>query len=182
MRANKKTKVKKSAKPAKKNERKPSKKIAAKSNPVANLSFPTNQWDKKSSELVLSRLRQIESDEGYCSERSLQKLAQELDVPIIKLYGIATFFSFLTTKPRGRHVIRVCYSISCHLNKSSGLLQILERELGIKPGETTRDGRFSLRLTSCIGACDAGPALLMDGMPYTRMDEAKVKELLGQYK
>ena len=86
---------------------------------------------------------------------------------------MASFYAFLSTKPRGKHVIRVCKSLPCYLENAPMIVESVARSIGIKPGETTADGSFSFELTNCIGACDQAPAMLVDDTVYGNLTPGK---------
>ena len=133
---------------------------------------------KEVSDLLLPRLKAIQEKEGYISEKSMKELSKELKIPISRIYGVATFYAMLHTKKQGKHIIEICNSPSCHVNGSNKLISYIEKELGVRLGNTTPDGNFSFYATSCIGCCDEAPAMLIDGKAYTNLDEKKVKEIL----
>jgi NADH-quinone oxidoreductase subunit E len=99
-----------------------------------------------------------------------------------EVYGVASFYSFLSTKPLGRNVIRVCKSLPCYLKNSEMIIGAVAKELGIAPGETTVDRRFSFELTNCIGQCDKAPAMLIDGDVYGDLTPEKIAGILKGYK
>lgn len=131
---------------------------------------------------VLTRLKTAQSRFGYVPEESILEIAQALNVPISEVYGVATFYSFLSTRPLGENVIWVCRSLPCHLKHSDMIIEAVTEETGIKPGETTADGRFSLRLTNCIGACDLAPAMLVNHDLHGNLTPARISEILKSYK
>lgn len=133
-------------------------------------------------ENVLVRLKKAQGQFGYIPEKSIMEIAQSLDLPVSEVYGVATFYSFLATRPRGRNVIRVCQSLPCHLKHSGILIDTLESALGIKPGETTADSRFSLEFTNCIGACDLAPAILINSDLHGNLTPDKISQILKSYK
>ena len=112
----------------------------------------------------------------------IAELAQSFDVPVSEVYGVASFYSFLTTKPLGRNVIRVCKSLPCYLENSTMIIESLAETLGIKPGGTTDNGKFSLELTNCIGACDVAPAMLINSDVHGNLTPDKIADILRQYK
>lgn len=107
----------------------------------------------------------------------MSELAERLDVPESHLYGVATFYSLLSTG-RAKHTIRVCNSISCHLGKSDEIIGEAQSLLGILPGETTTDGVFRLETAGCLGACGVGPAVLVDDRLYTRVDASGIGRII----
>lgn len=133
-------------------------------------------------ENILIRLKRVESQFGYIPEESITEVAQSLDLPVSEIYGVATFYSFLATKPLGRNVIWVCQNLPCHLKHAETTIDNLERILGIKPGETTSDNKFSLKLTNCIGACDYAPAMLINHDLHGNLTPNKISQILKLYK
>jgi len=127
---------------------------------------------------LLVQLKKAQSEFGCVPEKFLTKLARSLNISISEAYGVATFYSFLSTRALGRNVIRVCKSLPCYLKHSRMIIQCVEDELGIKPGETTPDGRFSLELTNCIGACDKAPAILINHDIHTSLTTKKLPQIL----
>jgi NADH-quinone oxidoreductase subunit E len=134
--------------------------------------------EKKVSELLLPQLREIQEKEGFLSEESLKELSIKIKIPITKIYEVATFYSFLSVKDKGKHMIRICSSPACYINGSDNIIDIFEKFLRIKVGETTKDKKFTLEKTSCIGCCDESPAALIDDKTYTCLNETKIKEIL----
>ena len=108
-------------------------------------------------------------------------IARSLGLPLSEVYGVATFYAFLSVKPQGRHMIRVCKSLPCHMKNGLMVVESLEREIGIRPGETAPRGRFSLELTSCIGACDQAPAMQVNDDVHGHLTPYKISEILKSY-
>src|SRR3989304_6430679 len=102
---------------------------------------------------VLELLKERQNKYGYISDDFIAETARSFNMPVGEVYGVATFYSFLTTKLKGRHVIRVCKSVPCFLKNSEMIVGALKKQLGANIGETTADGRFSFELTNCIGQC-----------------------------
>jgi len=131
---------------------------------------------------LLERLKQAQHRYGYLPEKTIARIAKALDIPIGEVYGVATFYSFLATKPQGRNIIRVCKSLPCFLKNYRMIIESIENEMGIKPGETTPDGRFSFQLTNCIGACDKAPAMMINSDVHTDLTPGKIAQILQAYK
>ncbi|HUU07934.1 MAG TPA: NADH-quinone oxidoreductase subunit NuoE [Dehalococcoidales bacterium] len=131
---------------------------------------------------LLERLKQAQHRYGYLPEKTIARIAKALDIPVGEVYGVATFYSFLATKPQGRNIIRVCKSLPCFLKNSRMIIESIEGEMGIKPGETTPDGRFSFQLTNCIGACDKAPAMMINSDVHTDLTPDKIAQILQAYK
>jgi NADH-quinone oxidoreductase E subunit len=136
---------------------------------------------KERAELV-ERLKEAQGLHGYVTEEVIVALAKSLNIPVHEVYGVASFYSFLATRPLGRNVIRVCRSLPCHLKSAEMIMEAVAKELGIGPGETTADGRFSFELTNCIGLCDHAPAMLVNQDPHVDLTPAKIKQILKSYK
>lgn len=132
--------------------------------------------------ILMNKLREIQERDGYLSENSLKELSKDMDVPISRLYGMATFYSMFHTKKMGKNIIEICGSPSCFLNGGLTLEQFLIKELNIDIGETTKDGKFTLLKTSCIGCCDIAPAMLFNGRPVGHLTENKIKKIFKKCK
>jgi len=114
-------------------------------------------------------------------EEFLGEVAESLNISIGEAYGVATFYSFLSTRPLGKNVIRICRSLPCYLRNCRMIAQSVEDRLGIKPGETTADGKFSFELTNCIGACDRAPAMLINSDIHVDLTPRKISRILRAY-
>ncbi|MGB6064708.1 MAG: NADH-quinone oxidoreductase subunit NuoE [Desulfomonilaceae bacterium] len=136
--------------------------------------------DRKRTKL-LEMLKQEQRKNGHVSEAFIEETAAHLDLPVSDVYGVATFYSFISIAPQGRHVIRVCKSVSCDLKETSPIINTIQKTAGIKPGETSSNGRFSLVMTNCIGACDQAPAMLVDDDLHGNLNPEKVVEILKSY-
>ena len=136
------------------------------------------KWPKE----LLVRLKEAQNKSGCVTEELMAELAGSLDIPVNDVYGVASFYSFLSTRPLGRNVIRICKSLPCYLKNYQSIVETVEKELGIKPGETTSDGRFSFELTNCIGLCDRAPAMLINTDPHVDLTPDKISQILNNYK
>jgi NADH-quinone oxidoreductase subunit E len=131
---------------------------------------------------LLERLKQAQHRYGYLPEKTIARISKALDIPIGEVYGTATFYSFLAPTPQGRNIIRVCKSLPCFLKNYGMIIETIANEVGIKPGETTPDGRFSFQLTNCIGACDKAPAMMINSNVHTDLTPGKIAQILQAYK
>jgi NADH-quinone oxidoreductase subunit E/NADP-reducing hydrogenase subunit HndA len=114
---------------------------------------------------------------------SVQKrIAKELNLPLSRVYGVVTFYSFFTMTPRGKHTVRVCLGTACYVRGSKTIAETLQKDLGINEGETTPDRMFTLETIRCLGACGLGPVVVVDEDVHGRIKPSKVKEILAQYK
>ena len=131
---------------------------------------------------LLVLLERAQSRSGYLSERNIAELAESLGLSISEVYGVASFYSFLSVKPQGRNVIRICKSIPCYLKDAQTIIEGVRKAIGIRPGETTADGRFSFQLTNCIGACDRAPAMMVNNDVHVDLTPKKISQILKAYK
>jgi len=133
-------------------------------------------------ESLLPILQGIVSYEQHISEDAMVEVARELNISAAQVYGTATFYSFLHTKPLGKYVIRVCKTITCMMHGKNQIIKELESVLKIRLGETSHDGKFTLLETNCLGQCHKGPAMLVNDEPYTQLTPERVREILMKYK
>ena len=133
-------------------------------------------------EELLVRLKEVHRKSGYLSAEFMAELAVSLDIPVNDLYGVASFYSLISTRPLGRNVIRICKSLPCYLENNQAIIESVQKEIGIKPGETTANGRFSLELTNCIGLCDKAPAMMINDDTHVDLIPAKITQILKSYK
>ncbi|MBT9131796.1 MAG: NADH-quinone oxidoreductase subunit E [Firmicutes bacterium] len=137
--------------------------------------------NKEQKELLV-RLREAQNKFGYLSEKVMIELAESLDMSISDVYGVATFYSFFSIRPQGRNIIRICKSVPCFLKNSQVIIETVEKEIGIKPGETTPNGKFSFHLTNCIGVCDKAPAMMINSEVYIDLTPNKISQILKAHK
>lgn len=129
---------------------------------------------------LISILQDIQSEWRYLPEDAMRAVASQLGLPLIQVYGVATFFKAFSLNPRGRHMVSICLGTACHVRGASALLDEVIRRLGIEPGDTTEDMQFSLEAVNCLGACALGPIMVVDGEYHGQMSPGKVKKVLGK--
>lgn len=134
--------------------------------------------EKKPRVNILGFLEEIQRKYGCLPEDKIRELSRNINVPVINIYSAATFYSMLGVKKKGKKVVRVCNSPSCYLNGSLNVLEEAKRLLGIDIGESTKDGKFSLELTSCVGCCDKAPAIMINDELIGNVTKKKLKKLL----
>lgn len=138
--------------------------------------YPSDQ--KQSA--VMQALMIMQDERGYLTPDSMDAIADYLDMAPIAVYEVASFYSMYQHQPAGEFVMNVCTNISCKLRDSDGLVAHLEKKLGIKMGETTADGRFTLRSVECLAACANAPVIQMNKQYYEDLTPEKVDSLLQQ--
>ncbi len=112
---------------------------------------------------LIETLHTVQDAFGYLDESSLRFVAGSLDLPLSKVYGVATFYHLFMLKPKGRHACVVCAGTACYIKGAGGLVDAVEHHFGVKPGETTGDDRLSVLTARCVGACGLAPAVVIDG-------------------
>jgi len=132
-------------------------------------------------ESLLPIMQAVVEREKFLSEHSMVEIAREVDIPASEVYGTATFYSFIETKPAGRYIIRICKTITCAMKGKNQVLFAIQDMLKIKLGETTPDKRFSLLESNCLGWCHKAPAMLINNEVYTELTPEKVREILSSY-
>ena len=136
---------------------------------------------KEKSDLI-PVLKEGQERYGYLAPDLMDGIAATLGLPVNEVYGVASFYSFLSTAPMGRNTIWVCKCLPCNMKGGREILEAMQRELGVGPGETTTDGRFSVQMTNCIGACDQAPALMVNTDRYGQVTPQGIGEILARYK
>lgn len=118
-----------------------------------------------------------------CLSLEVQKyISKELDIPVSDIYGVATFYSQFTLKPKGKYKIGVCMGTACYVKGSQAILDELVKELDMKVGDTTDDGLFTLEATRCLGACGLAPIIMINDDVYGRLKPEDIKEIVAKYK
>lgn len=130
--------------------------------------------------ILLQKLHDIQETYGYISEVEIDSLAEEYSLPRAKIYGVIKFYSMLYTEPVGKYIIRICDSLSCHINNSGSILVAVEEYLGIEPGETTGDGKYTLEVVECLGYCGEGPVMMVNDDVYTHVNPGKALKILKE--
>ena len=131
---------------------------------------------------LLMILHEIQKNNSHISEFAQQEGARLLNIQPVEVYSIISFFAFLNSNPKGRNLVRVCQTISCDMHGKSGVVQAIERELGIKIGETTKDNKFTVEFANCLGLCDMGPAMAINDQVFLKLTPEKAVELLSKVK
>ena len=129
---------------------------------------------------LLFILQEVQRRHYYISEYAMQVIADLLDIHPVEVHSVVSFYSFLDELPRGQFVIRLCRTITCDMAGKDHVARQLENDLGIKFGETTPDGKFSLEWANCLGMCDQGPALLVNQQVHTKVTPQEVHGLLQE--
>jgi NADH-quinone oxidoreductase subunit E len=124
----------------------------------------------------------VQRHRGWVSDEAIHDLAEHFHMSAEDLDGVATFYNVIFRRPVGRHVIFYCDSVSCWIMGFPALKEAIQQRLGIQPGETTADGRFTLLPVQCLGVCDGAPALMVDRDTYTDVSPETIEKILEQYR
>ena len=130
------------------------------------------------SSLVLPCVRRIQEDRGYVADEDIEQLAAYLGVPQIQIEEVLSFYTMFRRKPIGRWHLQFCHNVSCSMNGAENILAHVEKKLGIKAGQTTPDGRYTLSVVECLGSCGTAPMMMVNEGYHEDLDRAKVDELL----
>lgn len=131
---------------------------------------------------LINVLHKAQSIFGYLPAEVQEIIAKELKVPVAKVYGVVTFYSFFNMTPKGEHPISICMGTACYVRGAEKVLDEFKRLLDIKVGETTEDGKFSLSSLRCVGACGLAPVVLVGERVYGRVAPADVENIINEYK
>jgi NADH-quinone oxidoreductase subunit E len=138
-------------------------------------------YPTRSREYAIPLLQDVQGHYGYLSEENMTFVAKHLNMPTSKVYGVATFYNQFRLLPLGKNVIKVCRGTACHVKGSSEILEVLQTELEIQPGETTSDGLFTLETVACIGACSIAPVIVINDEFFGRLTPKEARSLLKNY-
>ncbi len=118
---------------------------------------------------------------GYLPKEVQLFVAQKLDLPASKVFGVVSFYSYFTTEPRGEFVVNVCMGTACFVRGAAAVLEELEKDLGIKVGQTTPDGKFTIEVLRCVGACGLAPVVMVNDRVYGHVTPQDIKNILAEY-
>jgi len=123
-------------------------------------------------------LQDIQQESGYLSEDAIRANSERLRVPLIEVFRVASFYKAFSLEPRGKHLVTVCAGTACHVRGAPRMLDEVAGQLGVKPGETTDDGEFTVECVNCLGACALAPVVVVDGVYHHHMTPGKLRKLI----
>jgi NADH-quinone oxidoreductase E subunit len=127
-------------------------------------------------------LQEVQEEYGYLSREAVVQIGRHLRLPASKIFGVATFYNQFRFQPQGKYHVQVCRGTACHVKGSAAILETVKRELKIEPGQTSRDGLFSLEVVACIGACGLAPVICVNGEFHAGVTTQKVAKILASYR
>ncbi|MBT9167493.1 MAG: NADP-reducing hydrogenase subunit HndA [Syntrophomonadaceae bacterium] len=130
---------------------------------------------------LITVLHKIQETLGFVPHDLQIMVAETLGVPISEVYGVITFYAFFSLKPKGKYNVSVCKGTACYVRGANKVLARLEKTLGIKPGDTTDDGNFSLEVVYCLGACGLSPVMTVNKNVHARLKQERIPEILAEY-
>lgn len=136
------------------------------------------EFDKKN---TLAILQDIQKECNYIPREAMDLLSEQLDMPLSKLYSMATFYKALSLKPRGKNIIKICDGTACHIRSSQLLAEEIEKLLGIRAGETSQDGEFTLETVNCLGSCAIAPVMVINDTYYGKVTPAKLRDIISNF-
>ncbi len=131
--------------------------------------------------MLMTVLTQVQKVTSVISREVTGVISREMGIPLPKVYSFVTFYAMLSVKPQGKYVIRMCKSAPCHVRGAQEIVDAIEEQLGIKAGETTEDGRFTLEYCPCLGLCEFSPAIMINDRTYGNLTPETVKDIIKQY-
>jgi len=139
-----------------------------------------NKYQGNPSSLI-QILLEVQRENHWVPHETLGRLSEKLNIPLTRIYKVATFYKAFSLVPKGRHVISICMGTACHVRGAPHILDAVQRLTGIGPGETDSELKFSLETVNCPGCCALGPVMVVDGKYYGEMQVSKVEEILACY-
>jgi len=130
---------------------------------------------------LINVLHKCQEHFGYLPAEVQEVVSNELVIPIVKIYGVITFYSFFTMTPKGKHPVSICMGTACYVRGAEKVLDEFKKELGLQVGQTTTDGKFSLSSLRCVGACGLAPVVMVGDKTYGRVAPDDVKNILKEY-
>ena len=125
-------------------------------------------------------LQEVQAEEGFLSRSAIAKVGAELHLPASKIFGVATFYNMFRFQPKGKFHVMVCRGTACHVKGSKRVLDMVTKTLKLQPGETSRDGLFSLEVVACMGACGLAPVVNINGQFHAKVTPMKLQRILEE--
>lgn len=131
---------------------------------------------------ILAMMQDLQKKYNYLPREGLEMVAEHVNTPVSKIYSMATFYKAFSLVPKGRYNIKVCDGTACHIKGSTVLIDQVYKYLGIKPGETTADGVFSLETVNCLGACAIAPVVMVNEQVHSKVTSSGIIEIIESYR
>lgn len=141
-----------------------------------------SKYNGSGRESLIPILQEIQEEQGYISRETIEEVGEFLDLPASKIYGVATFYNQFRFEPLGKYHIQVCRGTACHVLGSLTVLEELQKILKVQPGQTSRDGLFSLEVVACIGACGLAPLIAVNEEFHAKVTPESIRQIIDDYK
>lgn len=143
--------------------------------PNSEISAILQKYPASSQDALIPILQDVQEQQGYLSKESMIDISKYLNMPASQVFGVATFYNQFRFEPHGKHVVQVCRGTACHVKGSEQVLEEIMRRLDVSPGQTTKDGKFSLGVVACVGACGLAPVINIDGEYHAEVTPEKAQ-------
>ena len=140
------------------------------------------EYPNAGKDTLIPILQKIQETEGFLSQSAIEEVGRQIRLPASKIYGVATFYNQFRFEPLGKYHVQVCRGTACHVLGSATVQEELEKILRIKPGQTTRDGLFSMEVVACIGACGLAPVICINGEFHAKVTRELLKSIIEEYR
>ena len=131
---------------------------------------------------LIPMLQETQQKHGYLPKEDMQRIAKELDMPLTRVYGVATFYAQFRFTPLGKHVVKICHGTACHVNGAENISQAITEDVSVQEGETTPDGLITLERVACLGCCSLAPVIMVKDTAFGRLTPDKAREIMGRVK
>ncbi|MBD3184371.1 NADH-quinone oxidoreductase subunit NuoE [Candidatus Poribacteria bacterium] len=148
---------------------------------VADFEELLDKYEPGDASRLIPFLQDVQEIYGYLPGQFMERIAKHLRIPKNQVFGVATFYAQFSLKPRGKNVIKVCTGTSCHVRGSKNVLEVMEKALEIKAGDTTPDLNFTLETVACLGTCFLSPVMMINDKYYGKLTPHKTEEILKEY-
>lgn len=147
--------------------------------PNSEISAILQKYPASSQDALIPILQDVQEQQGYLSKESMIDISKHLNMPTSQIFGVATFYNQFRFEPHGKHVVQVCRGTACHVKGSEQVLEEIMRQLDVSPGQTTKDGKFSLGVVACVGACGLAPVINIDGEYHAEVTPVKAQAVIA---
>jgi NADH-quinone oxidoreductase E subunit len=149
---------------------------------TADVDLVLQRYPNAARDALIPILQAVQQEHGYLSRDAVYRIGKHLRLPASKIYGVATFYNQFRFQPQGENHVQVCRGTACHVKGSAAILEAIKRELKIDAGQTSRDGKFSLEVVACIGACGLAPVICVNGEFHAGVSTKSVAKIIDSYR
>lgn len=149
-------------------------------NSYAELDEVIDQYRERKGALI-PLLQQTQNKLGYLSKDTIKYISKRTKVPVTEIYGVATFYTQFRLQPIGENIIKICHGTACHVANAPKIAETICDTLGVQPGGTTKDLKFTVEIVACLGCCSLAPVIMINDITYGRLTSEKVKKILAKY-